>query len=245
MSAVPSITDSRYSVETPEAITLQADTAGLMPRALAMTADATIRSIIWLFVFLFIGTRGEAGLGIAFIIVFLLEWFYPVFFEVLWNGQTPGKKMLGLKVIHDDLTPISWNASILRNLLLFVDFLPVSYVFGSLSIAVSPQFKRLGDLAAGTLVVYSAPKAKPKKSKKKGQTTKKKEAWNVEPVMPPEGLSLDEQQALLEFYDRGHTLSEARREELVSFLGDALEETSVERVAGMGAWLRGGGVSAS
>lgn len=237
MSAVPTITDSRYSVETPEAITLQADIAGLMPRALAMASDATIRSIIWTIVFISIGTRGEAGVGIAFIIVFLLEWFYPVFFEVLWKGQTPGKKMLGVKVIHDDLTPISWNASILRNLLLFVDFLPLSYVFGTLSICASPQFKRLGDLAAGTLVVYVAPKPKTRKSKKG--------AWNVEPVMPPEGLSLDEQQALLEFYDRGQGLSEARREELVSFLGDALQETSVERVAGMGAWLRGGGVSAS
>ena len=98
---------------------------------------------------------GGAGMGLWLILMFLMEWFYPVLFEVLARGQTVGKMALGIRVLCDDGTPVGWYQSTVRNFLKFVDFLPVLYGAGLLSMLLQKDFKRLGDLAAGTLVVYA------------------------------------------------------------------------------------------
>ena len=103
-----------------------------------------------------------AGLGQGLMLLgfFLLEWFYPVFFE-LRSGATPGKRAMGLRVVHDDGTPVGAVASVIRNLLRVADFLPLFYAAGLVSCLVDRDFRRLGDLAAGTLVVHSEPPLKP------------------------------------------------------------------------------------
>src|SRR5215510_11634669 len=85
---------------------------------------------------------------------FVLFWGYYIFFEMLWNGQTPGKRWVGLRVIRTDGTPITLSESFIRNLTRLVDFLPAAYGIGIISMFLDKQSRRLGDLAAGTLVVH-------------------------------------------------------------------------------------------
>ena len=79
------------------------------------------------------GAEGLVEEGAAFVTVFLLEWFYPVFFEVYRNGATPGKQALNLAVVQDDGIPVGWSASMVRNLLRTADLLPFLYGCGLLS----------------------------------------------------------------------------------------------------------------
>ncbi|ERI53457.1 hypothetical protein N878_15265, partial [Pseudomonas sp. EGD-AK9] len=146
--------DTRYQVETPEGIDLQLRPAGLVPRALAFAIDLAIRGLILAVMFIVLGLLGQFGMGLGTILLFLVTWWYMVLFEVLNQGRSPGKQLLGLRVVHDDGTPIGWAASLTRNLLRFVDILPFGYSLGILSCLNHPAFKRLGDIAAGTLVVY-------------------------------------------------------------------------------------------
>ncbi|MEJ2416940.1 MAG: RDD family protein [Exilibacterium sp.] len=117
---------SRYRRRSwfPEGIDLHAELAGPIPRILAYTVDIFIRLIALTTVSATLSFMGKAGTGVILVLSFLAEWFYPVIFEVLNKGQTPGKLTLGLAVVNDDLTPISWGTSVLRNLLRAADFLP-------------------------------------------------------------------------------------------------------------------------
>ncbi|MBC9251856.1 hypothetical protein A9179_16420 [Pseudomonas alcaligenes] len=203
--------DTRYQVETPEGIDLALHPAGLMVRALAFAIDLLIRGAILLLAALVMALLGQFGVGLATILFFLINWWYPVLFEVLYQGRTPGKKFMGLRVVHDDGTPVGWGSSLTRNLLRFVDCLPAGYCLGALSCLCSPAFKRLGDLAAGTLVVY-------------------RDEDNQRPALPeadaeraPFTLSLAEQRAILGFAERQGGLSAARRSELASILAAPLE----------------------
>jgi uncharacterized RDD family membrane protein YckC len=83
----------------------------------------------------------------------VFSWGYYVFFEILWNGQTPGKRWVGLRVIRADGTPITLSESLIRNLARLVDFLPAMYGVGVITMFIDKQSRRLGDLAASTLVV--------------------------------------------------------------------------------------------
>src|SRR5262245_64045083 len=96
------------------------------------------------------------GLGVAFwfILLFALEWFYPVVFELTPSGATPGKRTFGLRVLMDNGLPVTAAASVTRNLLRAADFLPLFYGFAIVSMLVRRDAKRLGDVAAATLVVY-------------------------------------------------------------------------------------------
>lgn len=202
-------------METPEGIDLLLRPAGLVPRALAFAVDLAIRGAILLALFTTFGLLGKFGIGLGALLLFLVQWWYMVLFEVLNQGRTPGKYWLGLRVVHDDGTPVGWASSLTRNLLRFVDLLPFGYFLGALSCLGHPMFKRLGDIAAGTLVVYrETPAARPTLPP-------------AEPVPPPTGLSLDEQRALIAFSERQSSLTPERRRELASILADPLA-TSTE-----------------
>lgn len=150
------ILDTRLSLETPEGAALPLAPAGLGVRIMAFLIDMLIKSVAIIIVFTLLGIFGGMGMGIALILTFLLEWFYPVYFEVWHQGRTPGKKNLNIRVINDDGTPVTFGASLLRNLLRVVDFLPLVYLTGIITSLFNARFKRLGDLVAGTLVVYDA-----------------------------------------------------------------------------------------
>lgn len=207
----PTVLDTRYQVETPEGIDLALRPAGLVPRALAFTIDLLIRGAILGVVYVVLGLLGQFGMGLAAIIMFLVTWWYMVLFEMFNQGRSPGKQMLGLRVVHDDGTPIGWPASLTRNLLRFVDLLPFAYTLGIISCLSNRAFKRLGDIAAGTLVVY------------RDQPIERPELPDADALRAPIALDLAEQRAMLAFAERGETLSTARRAELAAILAEPLQ----------------------
>jgi uncharacterized RDD family membrane protein YckC len=81
---------------------------------------------------------GQLGMGLGSLLLFAVSWWYMVLFEVLRQGRSPGKQWMGLRVIHDNGTPVGWSASLLRNLLRFVDLLPFGYAFGAISCLQHP-----------------------------------------------------------------------------------------------------------
>ncbi|GAD64162.1 RDD family protein [Aquipseudomonas alcaligenes] len=232
ISATPpaALLDTRHQVETPEGIDLILRPAGLLPRALAFGIDLLIRGAILLGAFFILAILGQFGMGLGTILYFLINWWYPVLFEVLYQGRTPGKKAMGLRVIHDDGTPVGWAASLTRNLLRAVDMLPFAYCVGAVSSLSHPSFKRLGDLAAGTLVVY------------RDEPPKRPQLPEADAERAPFSLSLVEQRALLDFAERSADLSAARRAELAGILAEPLEslpEQTEKRLHGIARGLLG------
>ncbi|NEX19189.1 RDD family protein [Thiorhodococcus mannitoliphagus] len=224
----PSIDTIRFN-ETPEGIDLGLRVAGPVPRALALVLDIVIRMALYLILTPLI-VLADFGLGLMLLAFFGLEWLYPVVFEV-WRGATPGKRAMGLRVVHDDGTPIGLPASMIRNLLRVVDFLPLLYGVGLVAVLLDRDFRRLGDLAAGTLVLRVDGGHQPRG------------AVVAAPVAPPLGLGLEAQQAILSFAERSQRLSEARRIELAEVLTQASGdrgELAVARVRGWASWLARG-----
>ncbi|MCO7627887.1 RDD family protein [Pseudomonas fluorescens] len=219
--------DTRYQVETPEGIDLPLRPAGLMVRSLAFGIDLGIRGAILGVLFLVLAFLGQLGMGLGSLLLFAVSWWYMVLFEVLHQGRSPGKQWMGLRVIHDDGTPIGWSASLLRNLLRFVDLLPFGYCFGAISCLQHPTFKRLGDIAAGTLVVYSErPLARP-------------QLPDAQPRRSPIPLNLGEQRALLAFAERQAELSPARVNELAALLAQPLRISAPKAVSELNGIARG------
>ena len=134
---------------------------------------------------------------------------------------------MGLRVIQDDGTPIGWPASLIRNLLRFVDMLPLGYFLGAISCLQHPHFKRLGDLAAGTLVVYrEQPLARPK-------------VPQAAALRLPFTLELSEQRAILGFAERQSELSADRVHELASILATPLHVSPARAVEQLNGVARG------
>lgn len=221
--------DTARSIETPEGIELRVHVAGPVPRALAWSIDALIRAALYAVLAMALSAFQQLGMGLFLILIFAMEWWYPVLFEVLNHGMTPGKRALGLCVLHDNGTPVTWAASLIRNLLRTVDFLPVFYGFGVAALLMSEDFKRLGDMAAGTRVVYI------------DRPAARVTLPEVQPLLPPQ-LQASERRAVLEFAERQKTLSTDRREELANIAADMLgarDAAAVRILDGYAAWLVG------
>ncbi|ANI58756.1 putative RDD family membrane protein YckC [Pseudomonas sp. PvR086] len=219
--------DTWYQVETPEGIDLPLRPAGLMVRALAFTIDLGLRGLILGLLFMVLAFLGKLGAGLGSILLFVVSWWYMVLFEVLNQGRSPGKQWMGLRVVHDDGTPIGWSASLLRNLLRFVDMLPFGYFLGAISCLQHPTFKRLGDLAAGTLVIY------------REQPLTRPQLPDAPPRRAAFALTLTEQRAILGFAERQGELSEARAGELASILAQPLHVSAPQAVAELNGIARG------
>ena len=177
--------------------------AGPIIRARAWLFDFAIRLIIFIAAILILAKFARLGSGVAMLMAFVLEWLYPVVFEVYWRGATPGKKLSNLLVLHDDVTPVGWSASFARNTLRFIDFLPFGYACGLFTIWLNADGKRLGDLLAGTVVVYRSENALP---------AIKDDFFDSETVPFP--LTLAEQRAFLVYRQLAATLTTARAYEL-------------------------------
>ena len=205
-----SLLDTTRTIETPEGVSIRLRLAGPAPRALAWLIDSFIYciflGILWMLLFSILGSSIGAVFGIGWIGAFLLYWFYPVLFEIYSQGATPGKKALGLAVLQDDGVPVGWAASMVRNLLRVVDSLPFFYAFGLCSILLNRNFKRLGDIAAGTVVVHRD-KPRPLQNLPPG------------PALPlPVWLSSSEQQLIVAFAARVPRLTPERAQELAQIL---------------------------
>ena len=224
--------DTTRRVATPEGIELTLRLAGPVPRALAWAIDLAIRIGIVAVVMTIAAQFGRAGWGVVLLAAFFVEWILPAWFEAAWAGQTPGKRLFRIAVLNDDGTPVRWPAALTRNLLRAVDFLPFLYGIGLAAMLLNRDFKRLGDLAAGTVVVYLGEKAE-----------HAREIPKAAPVAPPFPLSLEEQRAVLELAERSSTLTQERVEELAELpkplVGRLERSHAAARLLGMANYLAG------
>lgn len=228
--------DNAYKIETPEGVWLHLNIAGPISRGIALLIDSLIyiATVILLSIFNSIvqmAVGRDIAEGIFLIVLFFLAWFYFVAFE-MWNrGRSIGKMVMNLQVICDDGTPITWKASMLRNLLRTADFLPIMNGFGFLSCLMSRRFKRIGDLAAGTLVIYNNERIKPTAE------------FDVEkPEAPEQAYTSEEQRGVVAFGERARFLGQARAEELANHLAPILgcsDGTAVHKLLRQAAWLMG------
>jgi uncharacterized RDD family membrane protein YckC len=153
-------------METPEQIELDLELAGVGSRFLAVLADAALK-ILLTFLLAVPALIAAALLGMALDLdhpsavlvavvlaaVYALWLGYGIYFEVKWNGQTPGKHLVGVRVIRDTGAPVDFRAACVRNLLATADFLPAFHLLGALLVLLTARRQRLGDMAAGTVVV--------------------------------------------------------------------------------------------
>ena len=95
-------------------------------------------------------------LALLAILVFVVNWRYFVFFEWIWNGQTPGKRLLRLRILREGGRPVDIAAIVVRNVMWAIDFLPLLYGIGLVTMFVDRYHRRLGDLTVGTVVVHEA-----------------------------------------------------------------------------------------
>lgn len=157
MHSVELLSNSTY-LETPENVTLAYRLAGPGTRLGAYGIDLVVRFAIFYaiaYIVSFLQPAAGSGLttGVFFILLFVLEWGYGAFFETWWNGQTPGKRALGLRVIKTEGYAIGFYEAMLRNLLRAADFVPFFYAAGFLTAIATPRMQRIGDVVAGTMVI--------------------------------------------------------------------------------------------
>jgi uncharacterized RDD family membrane protein YckC len=219
--------------ETPEGILLELRPAGLSPRFYAFLVDWVVRLAVLYAALIVTGFMGGIGLAFWLVLAFALEWFYPMAFELTPSGATPGKKVFGLRVVMDNGLPVSPAASLARNLLRVADFLPFGYGFAIVSMLTRRDCKRLGDIAAATLVVH-VPRA-----------ARRFTLENVAPVAPARLLTADDQAAVMAFAARAPRLTPERLDELAALAGAVSGDAGrsgpevTRRVLGVAQWVLG------
>jgi uncharacterized RDD family membrane protein YckC len=222
--------DTHHEIVTPEGVSLHLPVAGPVPRALAWLIDFALRLAVLFVASLVLGLLGAAGVGALMVLTFAVFWFYPVVFEALSDGRTPGKRALGLQVVSGDGAPIGWRASFARNLLRTVDMMPFGYAAGLVACLCDPAARRLGDMVAGTLVVHRLPQAD------------LAHVPAVAPMAPAEPLQPAEQAAIVAFAERAPQLTPARRDELADLaapLVRARGHEAAHRLYAIANWLLG------
>lgn len=160
-----------FDIETPEQVSFRMERAGIGSRIGAAIIDSILLTLLYLVLLAVLGTVGalsgletwfddeealsDAGLwatGLLMILVLFLFWGYYIGFEGIWNGQTPGKRVLNIRVVSDTGVPATFGAIVIRNLLRVIDW-QFGYTVGLIAIFATREEKRLGDLAAGTILI--------------------------------------------------------------------------------------------
>jgi uncharacterized RDD family membrane protein YckC len=225
--------EDKITIPTPEGVEVEMTLAGIGSRFIAQVIDTLIRfGIIFALIVALFGVAGLTGgiteaspddaawVGFAVVVVisFLITFGYDVLFETLASGRTPGKRMVGIRVVKIGGGPVGFMSSSVRNILRIVDSLPGAYGVGMIAIIASKLNQRLGDMAAGTVVVTErrspAPSAVPTP------------AFGPPPTAPIEGLatwdvsavSQDDLVTIRRFLDRRHDLTPAARADLAGDL---------------------------
>lgn len=156
----------KLTIDTPEQVHLEFMVAGIGSRFMALFLDTLIQAAIYIFLFfatsiLLAGTIGlnSAPVWVTALVifaVFCVYWGYFAIFEILWKGQTPGKRWAGIRVIKDTGRPINAFEAIARNLIRIIDNFPGFYGVGVTTMLLNARHRRLGDYVAGTLVVHES-----------------------------------------------------------------------------------------
>ena len=160
--------EDRLTIDTPEGVPLELTLAGVGSRFASALLDYILQFIILLALALVLSygagfSPGSSSLSAAFWVLgfFAVFWGYDVAFEVLNSGRTPGKAANGLRVVRESGAPVTFGPSAVRNVIRIIDLLPGTYLVGITSILVTKRNQRVGDLAAGTLVIREARKLPP------------------------------------------------------------------------------------
>ena len=206
------------TIETPERVAFTYDVAGLGTRVIAYLIDLAIRGGVLMlgFVAFFVirETQGIGGISSAvraagIVAFFLLQWGYVTLFEAFWNGQTPGKRVMGIRVIKDGGFPAPLVDVALRNVMRVVDFLPLFYGIGAICIFLSKRHQRLGDIVSGTLVVRQTTSHPPSLDEILAAHSQADSSRDRRQIQVP--LSVPEFEAIVEFLERADgLLAEAR-----------------------------------
>ena len=227
------VLDTVVAAETPEGILLELRPAGLSARFYAFLLDWLIRLMIVYAAAIVAVFMGGFGTAFLLLLYFFLEWFYPVAFELGRSGATPGKSILGLKVVMDNGLPVTPAASFTRNLLRVADFLPFLFGAAIVSMLLRQDSKRLGDLAAATVVVHQP------------QRPPRLKLDDVAPVTPALPLAPGDQAAIVALAARAPTLTAERLDELAAIAaavsGDAGKAGPhvTRRILGVAQWAMG------
>lgn len=213
--------EDRITIATPEGVELGIVLAGAGSRFIASVIDLVLELVLIglaaLVTFTLVG--GGVGAALFAMAVFAIVYLYNVLFEVLGSGRTPGKRATHLRVVRQRATPVDLPASAIRNLLRLVDVLPGAYLVGLSSILITQRNQRLGDLAAGTLVIRD------------GSTRRGSAAANAEPHAPlavdssgwdVSAISVEELAAVRRFLERRESLERGARLELAHRLEQGL-----------------------
>jgi uncharacterized RDD family membrane protein YckC len=229
--------DAEYRLEIPENVEVSYDLAGPGSRFCALLIDTLL---MWLMIFVLVIAALIADAGwlsaldraieppgdpaaawiqaLIVVAVALVVFGYYTFFEIMLRGQTPGKRSLKLRVIRDDGTPADALGIVIRNLVRVVDCLPGFYAVGGLVSLFSTTHKRLGDLAAGTIVV------KESEADYRAQADRKKTAAPSEVAIPNAALAPEEQRLIRGFLQRRDELLHDARQALADRLASHLFE---------------------
>jgi uncharacterized RDD family membrane protein YckC len=222
--------DTLITAETPEGIAISIRPAGLAVRCMAYLIDALIRLAILFICLSALGRGGLFGIGLMFIAFFVTNWLYSVVFELSAGAATPGKRVMGLYVVMANGLPITPAGSLIRNLMRAVDLLPLLYAFGAASMLLRRDCRRLGDLAAGTVVAYRDEFAPP------GDLAEGR------PLAPAIPLTARQQLAISAFAWRVDRLTPERAEEIAAHAAGAAPAgrlSLTSRLVGVARWLHG------
>jgi uncharacterized RDD family membrane protein YckC len=205
---------------TPEAVAVTVDVAGLGSRMIALIFDSLIQAAVLIgvgFLLAWAAPSGTAGLVVLIVVYFLGLWGYFPVFEGLWSGQTPGKRAQRIRVVRTDGQPVTFAAVMVRNLVRVVDFLPGYYVVGALSIVLTRRSQRLGDLAAGTMVIRERPAPAPRPLDPASPATE-----SLAARMDTAGLTERDYGLIRSFLERRTSLEPSARQELAARLAGAV-----------------------
>jgi uncharacterized RDD family membrane protein YckC len=223
--------DTISFAETPEGIAIAMRAAGFPVRCCAFLIDALIRYLVLATMAQVLVRGGKMGIGLLLVAAFLVIWLYPVIFELTPAAATPGKRIMGIRVMMANGLPLTPAGCLTRNLLRTVDMLPLFYGFGIVALLLRRDARRLGDLAGGTLVVY------------KDQTPPAGDFGAGEPMPPSVPLTGRQQAAIARFAWRAPRLTVERAEEIAALAASAaplgLQESVASRLIGIARWQHG------
>jgi uncharacterized RDD family membrane protein YckC len=223
--------DTTAQIETPEHVRFDYQLAGPTRRALAYLIDLVIRGALLLVIVVVMALVDAASgvdgfsVGALYVFYFVLDWFYYVLFETIWSGRSPGKRALRLRVVGQDGHSLTVLDSVLRNLLRAADFMPFGYAVGVVVMGRDPLFRRLGDLVAGTVVVYE----EPGRLGERLQLSPPPTAAELDGLPTRPDVSRQELEAIELFLRRHGSLAPLREQELAELLAPQLASRLVAR----------------
>lgn len=243
--------DTLQKIEIAEGVEINLRPAGVLVRGGAFMLDSLIKFGIYIVlgtIMSFFGgffsifssdsTSFQFSIGIMTLVAFGLEWIYSIAFEASSMAATPGKRAFKLKVAQLNGSPITFNQSVVRNLLRFIDLFPGLGATGMITMLSNRRFQRLGDLAAQTVVIYSGEVDLLKRPTTEGQLP----PINLGSIRPTVNLNREEQLAIVMYSERAKDWTQPRLEELASYTGSLVttndSQERVNQLHGIARWIR-------